>query len=209
MSEINSGAKTPGTVHVRLAQIDAEAAGSYARDQRLIDSVYLRRARQLAQRQTQRAASSTIAVLVFGLGAERYGIELSALAEVLPYRGCTAVPGGPATLLGVMNVRGDIRAVADLSRILGLPDDNTERGYVVMLRQPERAMGLRIESIDDVRHVEAAPLTTVERDGAAVPGAQFIKAVLAGGTMLIDTNAVLSSFGLAIADGRSDGRRTE
>jgi len=209
MSEITNGITAPGTVRARLAQIDAEAAGPSTRDQRFIDGVYLRRARQLAQRQTPRTASSTMAVLVFNVGAERYGIELSALAEVFPYRGCTAVPGGPAALLGVMNVRGEIRAVADLSRILGLPEGAVDRGYVVMLRQPECAMGLRIESIDDVRHVAAAPLTGVERDGAAVPGSRFVKAVLTDGTMLIDTNAVLSIFGLTAADGRSDGRRME
>ena len=106
-------------------------------DQRAVDEVYRRRARQLAERPADRAdAATTTAVLVFTLGTERYGIELTDLAEVLPYRGCTAVPGTPAALLGVINVRGDIRPVADLR---GVPElraaDASAGGYVVMLRQ--------------------------------------------------------------------------
>ena len=165
-----------------------------------IDDVYLRRARQLARRQATDVASATLAVLVFSIGSERYAIELSALTEVFPYRGCTAVPGAPPALLGVINVRGDIRAVADFRRLLGLPaGDDSAAGYVVMLRQRDCSIGLRIEAIDDICQIDATPRTPAGSDGASAPGSRFVKALAADTIILIDTNAVLSSLGLAVA----------
>ena len=198
MTETNAVPTGRNRVRARLAQIEAELAGALATDQRAIDEVYRRRAEQLARRQGGDAASTTLAVLVFGLGTERYGIELSALAEVLPYRGCTAIPGAPPALLGVMNVRGDIRAVADLRRLLELPPaDDRANGYVVMLRQQERAVGLRIETIDEVRQVDPAQLVPVGSGAAPIPGSRFAKALTADTVILLDAHAALSSLGLA------------
>jgi purine-binding chemotaxis protein CheW len=173
---------------------------------RLMDDVYRRRARQLAHRQTTDAASATIAVLVVGIGTERYGIELAALAEVFPYRGCTAVPGATPALLGVMNARGDIRAVVDLRRVLELPaGDDGAAGYVVMLRHGGGAIGLRIDAIDQVRHIDLAQLTSAGDGAATIPGSRFVKALTTDTIIVIDTIAVLSSLGLASRN--SDGRR--
>src|SRR5262245_40897225 len=89
-----------------------------ATDPAILEAVYRRRAAQLARRQGELSAKKTFPALVFGLGSERYAIELSELAEVLPYRTATPVPGVSPSLLGVINLRGAIRAIADLRRIL-------------------------------------------------------------------------------------------
>src|SRR5262245_19784606 len=89
-------------VHQRLERIEAELAGALSPDPQAIDEVYRRRARLLSEQPADHRQSTTMPVLVVGLGAERYGIELSALSEVFPYRGCTAVPGAPPLLLGVI-----------------------------------------------------------------------------------------------------------
>jgi purine-binding chemotaxis protein CheW len=168
------------------------------RERRTIEEVYRRRARQLAERPADQTASATKAVLVFNLGPERYGIALSELAEVLPYRGCTAVPGTPAALLGVINLRGDIRPVADLRRLLDLtPADDSTAGYVVMLRQQGGSVGLKVDAIDQVCPIDQAQLLP-GRDGAApIPGSRLVKALTADGVILIDTGAALSGLGLA------------
>jgi purine-binding chemotaxis protein CheW len=164
--------------------------------QRIIDEVYRRRARQLAERQLERTESATTAVLVFNLGTERYGLPLSELAEVLPYRGSTPVPGTPAALLGVINVRGDIRPVADLRTLLELASAGGDGGaYVVMLRHG--GIGLKVDAVDEVRQVDPATLLT-GRDGAAlIPGSRFVRALTADGVILIDIGAALSGLGLA------------
>src|SRR4051794_6249082 len=80
-----------------------------------IAEVYRRRADDLAGRRGQdgRAAAGP-RVLAFALGAERFALELTDVVELLAFGSCTPVPGGPAQLLGVMNVHGEIRSVLDL-----------------------------------------------------------------------------------------------
>jgi purine-binding chemotaxis protein CheW len=185
------------TTRDRLKRIESRRAGSSLPDQMAIDDVYRRRASQLAERKAAGPGLSTCAVLVFGLGAERYAIELSELAEVFPYRGCTAVPGAPPALIGVLNVRGEIRSVVDLRRVLELPPcDDSTTGYVLMLRQPGRAVGFKVDRVDHVRQIDPAELVSAN-DAKSVPGSRFVKALTADTLILIDTTATLSSLGLA------------
>ena len=165
-----------------------------------IEAVYLRRARQLAARPNAAAVSATVAVLVCGIGTERYGIELAALTEVFPYGGCTAIPGCAPALLGVINVRGDIRAVADLRELLELPPaEDRPAGYVVMVRHRDRVIGVRIETVEGVRQIDPAQLTSPAAGAAPIAGARFVKALTADTMILVDTDAALSSLDSAVA----------
>lgn len=199
MKKKTDKAKEWNEVRGRLKRIEAELAGSFAPDERVIDEVYRRRARHMAERQAGGTASTTLAVLVFGLGTERYAIELSELAEVLPYRGCTAVPGAPPALIGVINVRGEIRSVADLRRILELqPGEDSATGYVLMLRQQGRAIGFKVDTIDQVRQIDPAQLVSANDSEVPIPGSRFVKALTADTVIVIDTSAALSHLGPAI-----------
>jgi purine-binding chemotaxis protein CheW len=197
MAEINDAARR-GTrwseVRERLARVEAALAGSLAPDARAIEEVYRRRASQLAARPAAAAEAATIGILVFALGTERYAIELSHLAEVFPLRACTAVPGAPPELLGVINVRGDIRAVLDLGRVLNPGSGGSgATGYVVMLRRQRQPIGLRVDAIEDVRQIDASQLTTAPTASDPVAGSRFVKALTADTVMLIDTAAALAS----------------
>ncbi len=165
-----------------------------------LEQMYRLRARRLADRRAAKVEATTVAVLAVWLGSERYAIELSDLAEVIAYRGSTSVPGAPPALLGVINVRGDIRAVADLGRLLDLPKSADESaGYVLMLRQKGRTVGFRVDGIDQVRHIDPA-LVKVTADGGTAPGgARFVRGLTPDGIMWLDTNAAMANLG-----GRND-----
>lgn len=59
--------------------------------------------------------------IVLPIGADRYGIELTDVREVVPAPRLTPVPGAPAAVLGVVNLRGEVVPVLDTARLLGLP----------------------------------------------------------------------------------------
>ena len=162
----------------------------------LLEEVFRRRARQLARRRTVSTRAATRAVLVFALGAERYGIELSDLLEVLPYTGCTAVPGAPDCVLGVLNVRGDIRPVVDLRRLLGVDvAQSGSAGYLLMLRHESGATGVTVDALEGVRQVDATEFLSADARGATVPGSRCVKALTADTVIVIDTRATLSQVG--------------
>jgi purine-binding chemotaxis protein CheW len=54
------------------------------------------------------------------VAGEAYAVPVGSVLEVVPLGEVTDVPGSRAELLGVLNLRGQILAVADLAPILGL-----------------------------------------------------------------------------------------
>lgn len=61
-------------------------------------------------------------VLVFHIGADRYGLPLASLRSVLPLMALKAVPGAPDIVAGLMNLHGTGIPVIDVSRLgAGVP----------------------------------------------------------------------------------------
>ncbi|GGY57503.1 chemotaxis protein CheW [Pseudoduganella albidiflava] len=58
-------------------------------------------------------------VLVFHIGADRYGLPLAAIRRVLPLMALKALPGAPPVVSGLMNLHGAGVPVIDLSALAG------------------------------------------------------------------------------------------
>jgi purine-binding chemotaxis protein CheW len=69
---------------------------------------------------------------------ERFGLPMAAVAQVLPMRPCTPVPGAVPALVGLVALSGRIVGVLSLARALGRPDAATDpdagAGHLVVLR---------------------------------------------------------------------------
>jgi purine-binding chemotaxis protein CheW len=58
--------------------------------------------------------------LLLPLGAEWYAVELATVREVLRRPEITPLPGAPPTVLGVLNVRGEVVPALDTAALLEL-----------------------------------------------------------------------------------------
>jgi purine-binding chemotaxis protein CheW len=126
--------------------------------QQHMEAVWQERASRLSQRPTL-AERNLWPVIVLGIGAERFGVDLCDVAEVLPPVRATPVPGVPPTFSGVINVRGEIRPVIDLRRLLGMETiANIDPARVILLRKEGREMGLQIDSVEEIRRIGPADL---------------------------------------------------
>jgi chemotaxis signal transduction protein len=152
-----------------------------------IEAAYRHRAIRLAKKQADPGpVSASLPVLVFRLGTELYAVELQDLAEVFPFAQCAAVPGAPKEFPGVINMRGELRAVLDLGLLLGLPE-NTDRdsGFVLMLRQQGREIGLKVDLIEDLREIRP-------EDSALPAQGKYAKGLTSGTLTLLSVDAVLA-----------------
>lgn len=86
--------------------------------------------------------------LVVRSGALRVGIPLEQAREILPTRSLTRLPGAPAWIAGLLNLRGRVLTVVDLDRRLGA---DAAVGPVVVVEVEGRALGLRVTAVDAVR----------------------------------------------------------
>jgi purine-binding chemotaxis protein CheW len=171
-------------VHGRLRRSEAALQAALSDNPERIRAAFRRRAIHLAVKPAEAGPTSqSIPTLIFGLGQERYAIPLQDLAEVLPFKGCTEVPGASAQFLGVINLRGEIRPVIDLSRVLcGTASENS--GAVLILR---RSAGLKVDRAEELRHIRPDEVTP------PVPG-QCVRPFVSGTLALLDVEALLSAM---------------
>lgn len=90
-------------------------------DPEQLAEVWAKRAYELAQEPPAPATGQTMDVLVFWLGKERYGIEVTNVLEIYPLEQLTPVPRTPKFVAGVFNARGRILSVIDMCSFFELP----------------------------------------------------------------------------------------
>lgn len=98
-------------------------------------------------------------VLLLEVDDALYALPVSRVREIVRPRSVTPVPHAPATVLGVISLRGEIIQVFDLRACLGRPamPDLTPvraRGRIVVLQDDEgKAMALRVDRVVEVWRV--------------------------------------------------------
>src|SRR4051812_25143835 len=102
------------------------------------------RARQLARVPPEPPRAGELLELVgFVLAGQRYGLETRFVREVARLSRFTPVPGTPAFVMGVTNLRGEILALFDLRTLLGVVTEGvTDLGKIVVLGEHRREFGL-------------------------------------------------------------------
>lgn len=100
-------------------------------------------------------------VLIVELRGGLYGIDGAFVREIVGLLGATRLPGAPAHVKGVVNLRGQLLTVVDLGqRLTGLPTD-APQGSIVVIAAEDRTLGLVVEEVHDVQEVH---VVTAERE---------------------------------------------
>ncbi len=86
------------------------------------------------------------------------GIPISRIQEFLRPQPVTPVPLAPATILGLMSLRGQIVPVINLAERLGVQmQDGGAEAFNVLIRTPDGPVSLLVDRVGDV--VEVSPDT--------------------------------------------------
>jgi purine-binding chemotaxis protein CheW len=100
-----------------------------------------------------------VPVLVFVVGGERYGVEVSAVFQVLEADGLNTLPAAPPWLLGAMVARTRVVPVLDLRQLLGLDAGGmSDLGKVIVVERDGEAFGLAAETLEGRVEVPKAGL---------------------------------------------------
>jgi purine-binding chemotaxis protein CheW len=129
------------------------AIESEARSPEQLEALYAQRAAVLAQPPAQTSDAGE-AIMVFHLGAERYAIPLTRIAEVVARPRIAPAPGTLPVIAGLIQIRGEIRVTWNLRRLLGLSEsDSGEGATVLLLRTTTGEAGLLVDDVEDIRTV--------------------------------------------------------
>ncbi|ALA58265.1 chemotaxis protein CheW [Nitrospira moscoviensis] len=108
------------------------------------------------------AVPSRICLLT--LGGELFAIDLRHIREVFELESVTPVPGMPASLVGVANLRGTVVPLADLRPQLGLPAADVPK-YAVVVRYGARQVGILVDEVPEIRTIHADDLLAASARG--------------------------------------------
>ena len=94
-----------------------------------------------------------IPTLLFRVGQDLYGSKVTSAQEAIPLRHATRVPGAPAYVRGLINLRGIIVTVVDLGARLDATRPVGDDGSILLVRQNggDRIVGVVVDEVLDVR----------------------------------------------------------
>lgn len=145
--------------------------------------------------------------VVFRLGAEEYGLPVTSVNSIIRYEEATPVPRSPSAVLGVINLRGRVVPVVDLSlRFTGAPFRPGPLSRIVIADGASGAVGVAVDAANEVTQFPADSLRPVPEGVLTSETARAFKGVVdREGSLVIlldlDEAVPRSEYSGASADG--------
>jgi len=165
-----------------------------------VEQVLKERARALARQPGSAATRDMLELLEFRLADERYAVETRYVREVHPLRDLTPLPGTPAFVRGIVNLRGRIVPVFDLKKFFSLPEQGlTDLHRIIVVRGRDLELGLLADVVVSVRLIAADKLTPALPTLSAI-GAEYLKGVSDERLVVLDLERILADPRLVVDD---------
>jgi purine-binding chemotaxis protein CheW len=108
--------------------------------------------------------------VLFHVGSEEYGLPIANVSSIIRYETATPVPRAPASVQGVIDLRGRVVPVVDLGkRLFGTTLDPTVRARIIVTETSAGAVGLAVDAASEVAtfkpdQMMAAPEAAIPRE---------------------------------------------
>lgn len=134
----------------------------------------------------------------FIIADECYGIELNYIREVYAIKRLTRLPGVPAFIAGIINVRGTIVSIVNLKQHFGIPETEiTGKRHIIILSSSQMEFGLLVDRIIGVRKLPVSALKPPIKTLAGVR-ARYLKGIIESRIALLDGQQLLEDDNLRI-----------
>lgn len=121
------------------------------------------------------AAAESRQYLTFVLGAEMFALDILCIKEIIWYAGVTEVPMMPACIRGVINLRGAVVPVMDLSTRFGRASTTVGKSTCIVITEipscddEDRVnMGIVVDAVQAVLEIPAAEIEPPPTFGAKI-----------------------------------------
>jgi purine-binding chemotaxis protein CheW len=127
------------------------------------------------------------------LGTEEYGIDIQKVQEIRSFEQPTRIPGTPAYVKGVVNLRGVIVPIVDLRMRLDCESaDYNPFTVVIVLAVLQRVVGVVVDAVSDVLDLKAEAIKPPPELSSG--GSEFVTAIASVADrmlMLVDMDQLL------------------
>ncbi len=141
--------------------------------------------------------TDAIEILKFEMGGERYALETTAILELKRVTSLTRVPGCPAFVRGITNLRGGVLAIIDLCTLFQMTAKPQDEPWMLVLGDDRAEFGI---IIDDAADVDSMNTRSIFPPPASLPLVQreLLRGVTADAMLVLDGTALLDDQRLVI-----------
>ena len=132
-------------------------------------------------------------LIAFRIGDQEFCVNVMSVREIRGWTPATAMPHAPSYMLGVINLRGAVLPIVDLSLRLGMkPSEPTVRHVIIVAQVGPKVVGLLVDAVSDIltvtdENIQPTPDIANEAEKAHARGILAIESRL---ICLIDLGAL-------------------
>jgi purine-binding chemotaxis protein CheW len=98
-------------------------------------------------------------LIAFRIGSQDFCVDIMAVREIRGWTQTTALPRSPGYVRGVVNLRGAVLPIVDLSARLGFANTDPSARHVIIVAQIDRQqVGLLVDAVSDIVTVTDADI---------------------------------------------------
>ena len=147
-------------------------------------------------------SATDVEFVTFHAGGQSFSLDITHVREIRRWTAVTPLPHAPKEVLGVMNLRGSVIPIYDLSARFGLgPTAESPRNVVVVAMIENQTVGLLVEAVSEIlsvsrERIQDTPDIRSESTKQSITGVIPIEE---GMTRVIDLSAVIQTPARAVA----------
>ncbi|WP_208350935.1 chemotaxis protein CheW [Pseudaestuariivita rosea] len=146
--------------------------------------------------------AGNVELLSFRISDQEYSVDIMSVREIRSWTKATPLPHSPTYVKGVINLRGTVLPIIDLSARLGLEkEEQSERDVIIVVQLMGQTVGLLVDAVIDILAVPQSEMQSPPEIGNDA-GPSFVSALtLVDGRMirLLDLQAVMPSIEAQVA----------
>lgn len=149
----------------------------------------------------EKASEALFEFITFSAGGQNFCLEITQIREIRRWTPVTALPHTPDDVLGVMNLRGAVIPIFDLSARFGLgATASNERNVVIVAAVEGTTIGLLVESVSEILSVEISAIQETPNIKSEATRNSILGMISVGETMVrvVNLEAVLDA-GVGVA----------
>ena len=90
-------------------------------------------------------------LIAFRIGDQEFCVDIMSVREIRGWTKATMLPHSPSYVMGVINLRGVVLPIMDLSARLGIGrTEASERHVIIVAQVKTRIVGLLVEAVSDI-----------------------------------------------------------
>lgn len=117
-------------------------------------------------------------LIAFRIGEQEFCVDIRSVREIRGWAPATPLPQSPAYVRGVINLRGAVLPIIDLSSRLSLGSaEPSARHVIIVARVGLRTVGLLVEAVSDILSISEETIQTTPDIGCEMVRS-FVKGVI-------------------------------